>query len=88
MNITLGKSSDKLVAALLSVNASVDEMRGFGPDEVAAMRNAIETGRVDWQWDEAPATWLDWSLITQEAKRAGILTFRTTAHGVLILDHN
>lgn len=78
--------SDKLIAALMRVNASVDQMRGFGPDEVDAMRNAIESGRVVWQWDTPPATWLDWSLITQDAKRAGMLTFHATPYGVLITD--
>jgi hypothetical protein len=78
--------NEKVTAALLRVNASADQLRGFGATDVDAMRDAIESGRVVWQLDTAPETYADWRDITQDAKSAGMLTFHTTPYGVLITD--
>lgn len=76
--------SDELKAALLYANASTEQLRGFGPTDADAMRHAVWSGRVTWVEEEG-ATWQD---IASDAKRAGILTFVSTPHGVLVLDNN
>lgn len=80
--------SHAYAAATFHANVDPELVQGFGKDEVAAMQRAIESGNVTWEWETAPTTWLDWSLITQDAKRAGILTFHQTPYGVLITDEN
>lgn len=78
--------NENLVAALLRANACADQMRGFGDTETDAMRDAIESGRIAWQWDSPPVTHTDWRDIVRDAKSAGILTFHKTPYGVLITD--
>lgn len=78
--------NEKVVAALLCVNASADQLRGFGETDADAMRDAVESERVAWQWDTPPETYADWRDITQDAKSAGMLTFHQTPYGALITD--
>jgi hypothetical protein len=75
---------DKLVAALLYANASTDELRGYGATDVEAMRNAVESGEIS--WDREPGS--SWAEITQDARKAAIVTFASTPYGVLVLDNN
>lgn len=71
-------------AAVFAAEVDVQSVRGFGETDVDAMRNAVESKRVTWDVEEG-ATWEE---ITRDAKRAGILTFTRTDHGVLVCDNN
>lgn len=74
--------NENLVAALLYANAHADQMRGFGDTDVDAMRNAVESGEITWE-REPGSTWAE---ITQDARKAAILTFTATPYGVVVLD--
>ncbi|CAL9610493.1 hypothetical protein SUDANB1_05615 [Streptomyces sp. enrichment culture] len=61
-----------------------DKVVGFGPDDVTAIREAIEAGRLSWTIEEG-ATWEE---IAADARKACILTFHRSSFGVLVTDEN
>lgn len=73
-----------MMAARYAAEVRVEQFRGFGETEAEAMRDAVESRRVTWDAEEG-ATWDE---ITADAKSAGILTFTTTPHGVVVWDNN